>query len=75
LPASHWGSHHVLPTLTDASIDEQRGAVRAWLVAAGYDPDEIELVRVVRIVSRVPSELNEPAREVSQVVTLEIDPR
>jgi hypothetical protein len=49
--------------------------VRAWLVAAGYDPDEIELVRVVRIVSRVPSELNEPAREVSQVVTLEIDPR
>jgi hypothetical protein len=75
LPASHWGSHHVLPTLTDASTDEQRGAVRAWLAAAGYDPDEIELVRVVRIVSRVPSELNEPAREVSQVVTLEIDPR
>jgi hypothetical protein len=74
LPASYWGSHHVLPTLAGATLEEQRGAVRAWLEAAGYDPGEVELVRVVRTVSRVPDELNEPAREVSQVVTLEIDP-
>lgn len=74
LPESYWGSHHVLPTLADAPLEEQRGVVRAWLEAAGYDPHEVDLVRVVSTVSRVATEADEPAREMSQVVTLEIDP-
>jgi len=73
LPESHWGSHHVLPTLPDASGEEQRAAARAWVQAAGYDLDEVEQVQVVRTVSLVPTDLDASAREVSQTVTLTID--
>ena len=73
LPESHWGSHHVLPTLANASHHEQVAAASAWVEAAGYDLDTVEQVRVVRNVSAVPTDLQAPVEQISQTVTLEID--
>jgi len=73
LPESHWGSHHVLPTLDNMSIEHQRAAARAWLEAAGVDAENVRAVQVVRTTSHVPTDLDASATEVSRTVSLEID--